>query len=406
MGMGGGMNLPMMNGAAGSQSGMMYERGSSPGLMRGSSMMGDGSMVADNPMMMRARSPRGYNSFGSGGMGSAYSGSNYSNDGGGYSNGAGGYSNGRGGFMTSSRGMNRGLLSSGSTDYLGSSGYTGSDNSMLRSSSYPSSSYYNTAAYDTDPQVDGYYDDGYDHRGSGGMRPTRGGDILKAVGRKVGRKLKRTARKIKDKAGQAMDTAVDLILDFAELSSIDQYRAFGTRNHECTQLTPEQVASAPSSFFRVMSRNCFKDLSPDVVSAIPGMYLGRIRWWRDATPEQVSAIFPENIIHLPFKRLGKMPYQITRSPVVDESAMDLEGSGLHPCLGVSEEHEEVLAKDRKVWQNYCKRCRGRKPSWTRFIPIAIFVLLIVFLLVVVFYAFAEQPVVAVASAPTVAATVS
>lgn len=208
----------------------------------------------------------------------------------------------------------------------------------------------------------------------------------------IGYEIKHAGREVKESLKNKAAQALDAVLDFAALTRIDQFRSFGLHHHECGDLTPEQVNNAPSSFFRVMSRQCFQDLSPDTLSAVPGMYLGRIRWWRDATAEQVSAILPDSILHVPFKRLGKKPLVIASpsNTMMRDSELPIEEDVMHPCLGITEEHEEVLMRDRKVWREYSKRCRSRRPTWTRWIPIVIFVLLILFLLFVLFYSFASS----------------
>lgn len=209
-------------------------------------------------------------------------------------------------------------------------------------------------------------------------------ESLKDGIKKIGSDIRQSGKRLGQKA---LQKAQDIVQDFSQLRRIDEFRSFGLHHHECQGLTPEDILNAPSSFFRVMGRQCFQDLSPDALGAIPAMFLPRIRWWRDATPEQVSAILPEAILHVPFKRLGKKPYLNVGS--TGEDAIEESAFGGHPCLGVTEEQEEMLIRDRKLWREYTKRCKCRQPSWTRWIPICLFILLLLSLLFILFYSFAS-----------------
>ena len=132
----------------------------------------------------------------------------------------------------------------------------------------------------------------------------------------------------------------------------------------------------------MMGRQCFLDLSPECMAAIPPPQIPRIKWWKYATAEKVAALPPESLIYLPFKRLGKkaLKYSDTKK-YFEKDGSDLyeidSGIESHPCFGIGEEQEEFLMQDRKVWRDYVQRCKARTgPS-----KILIVILLVFFIMI-------------------------
>ena len=162
---------------------------------------------------------------------------------------------------------------------------------------------------------------------------------------------------------------------------MNHFKQFGAHSHECATLTPEQIYNAPNGFFRMMSRQCFIDLSPDCMSAIPPPQIPRIKWWKYANAEKVAALPPESLMYLPFARLGQKRIEsiLTRKISLNgEMEVELKLGSIedHPCLGIGEEQEEFLMRDRKVWRSYVQRCKaGTGPS-----RILIIVLMMIFIL--------------------------
>ena len=162
-----------------------------------------------------------------------------------------------------------------------------------------------------------------------------------------------------------------LAMQFEDLKSMNHFKLFGASSHECAALTPEQVYNAPNGFFRMMNRQCFMDLPPECMAAIPPPQIPRIKWWKYATAEKVASLPPESLMYLPFTRLGRkeLRYSETKNYFEGGGGEDIgrgagaAGIGDHPCLGIGEEQEEYLMRDRKVWRAYVHRCKaGSGPS--------------------------------------------
>lgn len=154
--------------------------------------------------------------------------------------------------------------------------------------------------------------------------------------RQIAGEIKQGAQKFKNDIDRGIQTVKEevrsgvhhLAMKFEDLRTMEHFKLFGAHKHECATLTPEQIYSAPSGFFRMMSRQCFLDLSPDCMAAIPPPQIPRIKWWKYSTAEKVAALPPESLIYLPFKRLGKkaLKYSDTKNYLEKDGGGDCYGT--------------------------------------------------------------------------------
>ena len=209
--------------------------------------------------------------------------------------------------------------------------------------------------------------------------------------RQIGGEIKQGAQEFKNDIDRGIQTVKEevrsgahhLAMKFEDLRTMEHFKLFGAHKHECATLTPEQIYSAPNGFFRMMSRQCFLDLSPDCMAAIPPPQIPRIKWWKYATAEKVAALPPKSLIYLPFKRLGKkaLKYSDTKNYLEKDGGGDCYGTDSeienHPCLGIGEEQEEFLMRDRKVRQQEVQRCKaGTGPSKILIVILMVFFIMI------------------------------
>jgi hypothetical protein len=225
--------------------------------------------------------------------------------------------------------------------------------------------------------------DSIKHKFKGKLRQM-GGEIKYGVGRlrrgahELGQDIKYGAQIIKDDISRGVQGMASV---FEDLRSMNDFKQFGSHRHECATLTPEQIYNSPNGFFKMMSRQCFIDLSPDCMSSIPPPQIPRIKWWKYANAEKMAALPPESLMYVPFARLGKRELRLSETKNFFErqdgfGGFEAGGIEDHPCLGIGEEQEEFLMRDRKVWRSYVQRCKaGTGPS-----KILIIILMMAFML--------------------------
>lgn len=258
----------------------------------------------------------------------------------------------------------------------------------------------------------GYYPAARRHDYYGYERPSRGdfSDEVRYGIHRAGHRIRDTSRRllggVEDighelksgikRAGRAIKRGISdaLALPFQELKTVAHFRTFGMHG-QCLDLYPEDIISAPKTFFSSMPQQCFKDLSPELLALVPPQYISLIAHWRHATAEQVAALPLESIVYVPFKHLGKKPHHVAiKSTKADEDDLEPvsfliidDEDSQHPCTGVSEEHEAALAHNRRIWRAYNERCKAVRRGPFSWLPVALIVIFLALVILSLGYSF-------------------